>query len=65
MKISRKQLVAVEEAIRSAYIDALDEYFPQWSKTPPDQMDDQQKRLFDALADVERRATVNVRAVLS
>jgi hypothetical protein len=63
--LSKRKLAAVDDAIRTAYMAVLDEFFPKWSDTPPDQMTDQEKWLFDAVSELERQATRNVREVLA
>lgn len=63
--LSKRKLSAVDDAIRAAYMSVLDEFFPKWTDTPPDLMTDQEKRLFDAVSELERQATRNVREVLA
>lgn len=65
MPISKKIKQAVADAIRSASIAALDEHMPRWSETPPESMSEVERKLFDAITDVERLATQKVAQVLA
>lgn len=65
MPIPKKTKQAVADAIRSALVAALDEHFPDWTKTPPDLMSESERKLFDAVTDVERLAVQRVAAVLA
>lgn len=64
MAVPKKTKQAIADAIRSAALAAFDEHFPEWSETPPDQMDASQRRVFDAITDVERLATQKVAQLL-
>lgn len=65
MAISQKKKEAIANAIRWAAIRSLDEHFPEWQQTPPEDMDAHQRKIFDAVADVERLATQKVAHLLT
>lgn len=65
MPIPKKTQRAVEEAIQSTTTAVLDEYMKNWQETPPDQMNEHERRLFDAIAEFEIVANRKVAEILS
>ena len=65
MKISKKKRCEISEAINDAYIEVLNEFFPDDEmEVPPDMWDDETKRKFDMLAILEANVQRKVKAVL-
>lgn len=66
MPISLKKRAQVKEAIRKAAMAALDQHMPaDWIKTPPEEMDAADRRVFDVITELEVVATRLVDATLA
>lgn len=64
MPTPKKVKQQVADAIRTASLAALDEHFPTWNETTPEEMSEAERKVFDAITTVERLATQSVAQAL-
>lgn len=65
MKTSKKLRNQILNAISAGTMSCLDEYCPFHKDGPPETWNDDEKKLWDQINEVERRAVEAVRHVLS